>query len=295
MVSSFTVHVVSHFREDRVPVLATVLDGILGWKHCLTRTIITSNSDRYHSDGLIDRYAEYFAQRGHTLTLNIASGLANPRMLTWEHKKFLPRWVETASPEEDFFVYIEDDIALSAANIACFLAHRRRLAKHGLIPGFVRYERAADGRQLLVDVHAPEYWQHDRSCRIDGLLYHANANPYWAGYILDQAGAREYMASPSFSPDASRAVCHWNIQERAAMGLTWEHPSSHLRSRVVVPMRDGLPDPDCMVWHASNSYSETGHPVIAARTAAQLYRRESRPAWLARKAAQFWARLRRRP
>lgn len=282
MVSRIEVHIVSHYRDDRTAQLNILLDAILDWKNCIVATTITSNVETYRTSGFLAPYIERFEKRGHTLNLNVASGLSNPRMLTWEHKRFLRPWLESASPGEDFFVYLEDDIALTNDNISYFIRQSKTLRKHNLIPGFLRYE-IKDGEKRLVDVMSPEYWQRDRSLTIDGVQYHANANPYWAGFILDRALAEEYVESKSFSPTASEFV-PWNIQERAAMGLTYENVNLRLRTRVVVPLVDGVADPACMIWHCSNSYSADNHPIVARLTPEAAYRTETFPSYLVRKA-----------
>lgn len=282
MVSSIEAHIVSHYRADRAAQLDLVLNAMLEWKHCLVRAIVTSNVDRYETSGLLRPYQERFAEKGHSLTLNVAGDLSNPRMLTWEHKKFIRPWLEHASPGEDYFLYIEDDIVITNANLVYFIRAKNQLRPHGLIPGFVRYE-TRDGDIRLVDVTRPEYWQRDRSLSIDGVLYHANVNPYWAGFMVDRSLAEEYVASRSFSPTDSEFVA-WNIQERSAMGLTYENPPPRLKTRVVIPIVNGAPDPDCLVWHCSNSYSAENHPLNARLTPSQAYQTEALAGYLQRKA-----------
>lgn len=287
MVSRIEVHIVSHFREDRTTQLHIVLDAMLGWKNCIVAATITSNVDTYETSGFLRPYIDQFERRGHNLTLNVASGLANPRMLTWEHKKFVNTWLESASPGEDFFIYIEDDIALTHENITYFIRNIQTLKSKKLIPGFIRYEKK-DNEIRLVDVMNTEYWQRDRSISIGSQIYHSNLNPYWAGFILDRDLAKEYTESRSFSPIDSEFV-PWNIQERSAMGLTYEDPTPRLRSRMVIPIIQGRPDPDCLVWHCSNSYSADNHPVVATLTVDAAYRTETLVEHLGRKAKRLLA------
>jgi hypothetical protein len=289
MVSRFEVHIVSHYRADRARELSLVLEGLLGWKNCITNVVVTSNNTEYETSGLIGSFKGRFEQLGHRLSLNVASNLDNPRHLTWEHKRFIRPWMETASPEEDFFVYIEDDIALSNENVRYFIRNRQRLSSSSLIPGFLRYE-LKDDEKRLVDVMYPEYWERDRTRKIDGTLYHSCINPYWAGFILDLALAREYVASRSFTMKDSEFV-RWNVQERAAMGLTFEHPSPHFRSRLVVPIIDGTPDPACLVWHCSNSYTADDHPQMCQLSIERAFVREGSPHYLVRKSRAALRRL----
>jgi len=272
MVSRIETHIVSHFRADRARQLDIVLEAILGWKNCIANVVITSNNNEYEKTGLMGRFTERFTQAGHSLSLNVVSDLTNPRMLTWAHKRFIEPWLQDASPKEDYFVYIEDDIEVTYDNLRYFMRNLKIVEKRGLIPGFLRYEKK-DGERRLVDLVAPEFWNRDRSLTIDGQLFHACVNPYWAGFILDRDLAREYVASRSFSPTDSE-FAPWNIQERAAMGLTFERPDARLKSRVVIPMVDGAPDPACLVWHCSDSYTADDHPLIGRLTIERAFQRE---------------------
>lgn len=287
MVAHVTVHVVSHYKKDREPILETVLDGLLGWQNAVLDVTVTSNVPAYRDSGFIERKAAEFAEIGGVLRLEVKDDLKNPRLLTWAHKAHLPGWAETASPGEDFFMYIEDDIRVSDENFRYFQKHAKILAPHGLIPGFIRYETREGEADLLVDIVHPEYWEHDRSRKIGKRLYHANINPYWAGFLLDRDMAREYLASPSFDLEKSEGVHHWNVQERAAMGLTYESPPKDLRTRLVVPMEDGRPEPGAFVWHCSNTYSQTDHNKSADLTVDDAYRREGRLHYLRRKARRL--------
>jgi hypothetical protein len=281
MVSRIEAHIVSHYRSDRAEQLSVVLEAILGWRNCIVEAVVTSNTDAYETTGVLAPFESRFAAAGHRLRLNVVEGLANPRMLTWEHKTFLPAWLEHASPGEDFFLYIEDDIRVTNENLVYFIRTLKQLKPHGLIPGFLRYEMKGDELRL-VDITAPEFWERDRTIRIDGKPFHACVNPYWAGFMLDRDLAREYLASPSSSVTGSE-FAPWNIQERAAMGLTWENPPAKLKTRLVIPIEDGRPDPACLVWHCSNSYSAEDHPVVARLTIEAAFRREPFAAYLARK------------
>jgi hypothetical protein len=284
MVSTIEAHIVSHYREDRARQLDLVLSAMAEWQNCIVRAVITSNVDRYATTGLLAPYQERFAAKGHTLSLNVVDNLTNPRMLTWEHKKFMQPWLEHASPGEDFFLYIEDDIVLTNANILYFLRRRKQLKAHDLIPGFIRYETKGD-EVRVVDILKPEYWERERSIDIKGVTFHANAVPYWAGFIMDRELVEEYVVSRSFTPKGSEFI-QSQIQERSAFGLTFERPLKRLGSRVVVPIIDAAPDPDCLVWHCSNTYSAEDHPTLAVMTVEQAFRREAANQNLGRRVRQ---------
>lgn len=288
MPSRYTVYLTSHFVEGRTGQLAITLESILCWPAEKIRAVIVSNASTYLENGFLDAWQQRFASLGHRLELEVARGLSNPLMLTWQHKQHLPGWVAQAAAEGDYFVYIEDDIALSAANLEYFHQHLPRLRKHGLLPGFMRYEICA-GETRLVDHARPEPARWNHSCSIDGTTYHANSNPYWAGFILDRRLAAEYLQSRSFRAETSKFV-GWGIQERAAMGLTFERVPLWMGARSVVPLVDGRPDPGCLVWHCSNAFSTSGHPTFGRLRPADAYCHERVVDRLARRARELpWA------
>ena len=137
-------------------------------------------------------------------------------MLTWEHKKFLKPWLDRAADDGAYFLYIEDDIAITDENVHYLIETRKRLAPRQLIPGLLRYETIGS-EKYLVDVMYPEFFHLERSIKIGRDLYHSNINPYWAGMFLDRTLALEYVNSRSFSPSGSEFV-RWDIRARAAMG-----------------------------------------------------------------------------
>jgi hypothetical protein len=289
----FEVHIASHFDPRRVEFLGRVLEAMRGWRECRLKVVVWSNVWSYLETSVWKSAEEAFSGAGAILDLSVATDLDDPFMLTWQHKKALTTWAANASSEDDFFAYIEDDIVIRDENIQYFVEHYRALREHDLIPGFLRFENTDAGTRL-VDVMRPEFWERDRSIRIGKIKYHANVNPYWAGYIFDRRLANEHLSSRSFSPGTSIRVRDWEIRERAAMGLAFERPNPRLKSRVVVPLLDGLPDPRCLVWHCANNYSEQGHPSVARLSVSDAYPTESTSEYLVRKARALPRSLRRR-
>jgi hypothetical protein len=277
----FEVHIASHFRESRIKLLSLVLDAILSWDQCVVNVVVASNIDSYLYKDFWREFASRFADKGGSLRLEVPENLLNPFLLTWAHKVHLPRWLSSAGAANDYFMYIEDDIVITSESIDYFVQTLGKLSGTRVMPGFIRYELHGDTMKL-VDIMRTEYWERDRSAVISGTLFHANVNPYWGGYILDKGLAIEYLDSRSFSQSGSSFV-GWEIRERAAMGLTFEKPSRKFKSRVVVPIVDGAPSKDCLVWHCANNYSEEGHPVVAQLTIAQAFQTESLRSYIARK------------
>jgi hypothetical protein len=290
MTRRIEMHICAHYVPARVRFLVTVLDAILGWRDCAVEAVVTSNVDALQTEAFWRPMKERFERAGHQLRLNVVSDLADPFTLTWEHKRFVQPWLDKTTSDEDLFIYVEDDIEITGVNLDYFVRTLKTTQKRGLIPGFLRYEKK-DGERRFVDIMSIEYWNLDKSVTIDGVTFHACLNPYWAGFILNRGLAREYVASRSFSLGESQRVIHWATRERAAMGLTYERPDPRLRTRIVIPMVDGAPDPDCFLWHCADNYTAMNHPLMGQIRVEDGFQRESLAHLVARKARSARRRL----
>lgn len=250
-----TVYICAHYIPNRIQYLALVLAGIESWPMARVDVVIVSNDVAIGEENAIAAAREIFATRGWKLRVEVAFGLDHPFHLTWWHKRYIPNWLNKAVPARDYFVYIEDDIVIDGDNISYFVDSLQRLAPHGLIPSFLRYEIDVNGDRRSVDLVSRQALGECNSRSIEDRFYVVPQNPYWAGFILDRALAHEYILSASFDIIQSEHISNWDVRARAAMGLTWEHIPSGLRSRYVIPLNTGKPSPGCQIWHCANNYS----------------------------------------
>lgn len=250
-----TVYICAHYVPDRIRYLARVLEGIERWPMARVDVVIVSNDFAIGEEAAIAIARANLSARGGSLEVKIAHGLEHPYHLTWWHKRYIPEWHSKAVPARDYFVYIEDDIVIDGDNIRYFVDYLQKLAPHGLIPSFLRYEIDADGGRRSVDLVAQQALGKRNTRIIGDEVYVAPHNPYWAGFIVDKAAADEYALSASFDIDNSGRISSWGVRERAAMGLTWERIPRDLPSRYVIPLHDGRPVPGCQIWHCADNYS----------------------------------------
>lgn len=167
--------------------------------------------------------------------------------LTWRHKNVFRRALRHG--RFTHLAYLEDDIALTSANLAYWLAARPLLAEHGLLPGFVRFERT-DERRVLVD--QTRSGQHEASgvtVRTDafdgtGLVQdfevRVPTRPYQACYVADAELARTHLRSSAMRSPLRSNVVRWDLRERAAAGTVFgptAHPFRGLLKPSAVPAR----------------------------------------------------------
>lgn len=283
MAKNVTVYIASHYLEAREKILGAVLDAMADWQDVALDVTVMSNVSTYRDTKMFSEASSKFGSCGFDLKLEVVDHLADPNMLTWEHKKYIPEWAQSAEQGNDFFIYIEDDILITNKNFQYFLSSLELLKPSNLIPGFLRYEYDNDQNVILVDQTTPEYWQRDRTRLIDGKTWHGCVNPYWAGFIFDRDLALEYVSSDSFDCNRSENVHQWSLKARAAMGLTYESPPRDLKTRVVIPLTDGMPDPECFIWHRANNYVANESSPNGKRTPQETFKTETLSAYVVRK------------
>jgi hypothetical protein len=221
--------------------------------------IITSTFDEQEKLKLM-RLLSPFQSTRFVITIESFWNPNDPKQMTWVHKRLVGD--NFLGSNFSHFIYLEDDIRLSRPNMAYFIEERPALARHGFIPGFVRYEFNFTSLQLYTSdvVRSADYRQ--QSISIEGKLYTMPDNPYSAAYILDQDLAKEYIATNSFDSERSEISCRWPSTERSAMGLCFENvPPGHLsRYKVLVNLEKLCYDTRCLIHHLPNNFTNRTWP-----------------------------------
>jgi hypothetical protein len=177
---------------------------------------------------------EVLGRRGCTLSV-LQPELRWPRhaglYLTWAHKRVLRNALRVQ--DVTHFVYLEDDIGLTADNLRYWIEAREALATSGLVPGFLLYEWT-QGQRFLIQQAAPGQYRivlEEVGIPGFGIAAMATADlPYCASYIMDRALATEHFTRSAFrSPFRSR-VAGWGVRERAAAGPIFEPSRTPLRN-----------------------------------------------------------------
>jgi hypothetical protein len=195
--------------------------------------------------------------------------------LTWAHKALFRAVLRDASFSH--LIYTEDDIRVTRESLSYWCRFRAPLARHGLLPGFVRYETRDDVPYVVDQKRRQSVDRASRpSIALDQLesghapevRFVSLENPYQGMYILDrELASRHLSSSPARSPLLSRTI-RWPedvqrygglIRERAAMGPILDDVPHGFGSRNVVPAvasgdRRYQLDPACLIEHLSGNY-----------------------------------------
>jgi hypothetical protein len=187
------------------------------------------------------------------------SNLPHPFDLTWCHKAIIAEeFARDNHGRYTHFIYLEDDIRFSFANFCYFVEFREILRGTGLLPAFVRVEyRESVDRFVATDACCPVRVPLQPHVYIGNIIVINMPNPYNPCFVLDLELAEEYMQSRSFDNEGSRAVCPWDVRERAAMGLCFEHIPALFQSRYVVPAYRQTAVVPKFAWisHLPNNYA----------------------------------------
>lgn len=257
--ASIDVSIAAYYAPERAGFLGEVLTAIAGWRQHDVRITIDTNDLALKDEAVLQEPLTLLRERDFAITFDQATGMAHPFHLTWWHKRRLREWAAGGGNQTDLFVYIEDDMVLSADNIDYFIAARSSLAGTPLIPGFIRYEADPDGKATSVDFRQLQLIDKTDFILVDDYRFIAPEAPYWAGFILDRSLCGEYLASPwsqlrsaETMPQSKGHTC----RVQSAWALTYENVPAGLPSRCVIALDEGLdPIPKCRVRHAAGNYS----------------------------------------
>jgi hypothetical protein len=256
----FEVSIAAHYVPARIPFLGEVLRAIADWDRPRVNVTLVTQDLAIAEETEIRECAAALEERGFTLDCDLTHGMAHPWHLTWWHKQALRDW--HARPDGhpgDLFMYIEDDIVVDRDNIAYFERYLEPCKARGVMPGFLRFEKGADGTRISPDYRGYQAVQPQQRMEINGQSFVAPEFPYWAGFILDRELCSEYFASPWSDLETADALPqsqNHSCRVQSAWALTYEDVPKGLPSRFVVPVNEELvPLENCQVWHSANNYS----------------------------------------
>ena len=248
-----------HFDTARLGLLAEVSRSLAEYPVTAMKLVVLTNTTDHDQLSLLRRLCAE-SLPGKQAEVRTCQGLAHPYDLAWCHKTVIAdEFLAGNDGRYTHFIYLEDDIRLSFTNFCYFVEYRERLRRFGLLPTFVRLEyRAAIGGFVASDAFSSVYVPVQPHVRLGGVVVFNMPNPYNPCFILDVELAKEYVASRSFDPAASREACDWGVRERAAMGLCLENVPPLFHTRYVVPVSSDTDQvlPEARISHLPNNYAD---------------------------------------
>jgi hypothetical protein len=187
--------------------------------------------------------------------------------LTWAHKAVFRQVL--SDPSFSLMIYLEDDIRFTDQSLSYWCRFREPLFAHGLLPGYVRYEKLGKAdyvvdQQTRQDLARPSIRIRTADSPVADLLFVGLTSPYQGMFVLDRPLAMEHLRySPARDPFRSEHFQDWRLRERAAMGPIFDDVPSGFEARNVVPVRMSEAgryelDASCLIEHTSGT--NTRHP-----------------------------------
>ena len=250
--------------EARLGQLAEVVWHLAQIPCAEVRLRIVTNAEPILLDGVAEPVRARTDARSEVQVHKVSlSELDHPYDLTWSHKQVLADDVSD-SPDSSYFLYIEDDEVFTAANLRYFIDNLDSALACDAIPSFHRCEwHPGLRRWVVVDAESPVPSLASAAVNpstTGAVLWVPMPNPYSGMFLLDKRLACEYVASASFDRDASATRIHWEVRERAAMGLAFERVRKGRVSRTAVAFSADthVPLPGSAIRHLGDKYSNAG-------------------------------------
>jgi len=117
----------------------------------------------------------------------------NPWSLPFAHRTLFRERID----DFDFFIYSEDDTLLRWTTLKSFFEASEILPQNE-VPGFLRTEKAADGRLHYSTCHSFFRWVPSSVCQRDGYLWAKFSNEHSALFIASQQQLRRAIGSGGF-------------------------------------------------------------------------------------------------
>ena len=237
-----------HYVTERLAYLQKISSHFASLAENVEVVIITN--DRANASDILSLLAEF------NLNIKVISPflLGHPYLLTWCHLQVF-REALLADQSISHFLYLEDDMCVTAENISYWIEGREKLRKFGLIPSFFRFELCpSTGEAYSTDALSKVNFAVIPKVEFQDIEY-AYLNlpyPYQGMYFLDRELMREHLESQSSSPDFGS----WYIREKAAQGITFLDVPEGFTSRNLIGYRTTLNtiDSRCLVYHTANNY-----------------------------------------
>jgi hypothetical protein len=238
-----------HFDEGRLKYLDLISSQFSKLGNNVIAYIITNNADAA-SLGKID---QVLRRKGFDYDVLFPTLLGHPYLLAWCHFDVIRTKLRDDSITH--FLYLEDDILVTPANVEYWMIGREHLRDTNFIPSFIRYE-VQDGEPALLstDIIKRIYFPTAPKIRVSDTHYYINSKyPYQGMYLLDRSLMIEHLSNMTSFLDYGTL----GIREKAAQGIIFSNVPSgfHSRNLIGYDAWNNKMDQNCLIHHTPNNYA----------------------------------------
>jgi hypothetical protein len=251
---------------DRIKFLSETIRGVSEIDSKLTTICITNTTDAV-CEKILDETFNINQNKRIKIRSETFSNLANPWYLTWTHKSLMAKSFLTN--EYSHYLYLEDDIRLTNANIKYWKKYREILKPYNVYPSFLRVEfnhKHKEWRSTDITNKIDLSNQKIISINDSDLFFINSPQPYQGMFFYDHELMHEHLASTTANAkeygqlelvDADPSWPGGGVAERANLGLTYHNVPVGHTSRNVLPFSKyySLIDNDCLIHHIPNNYT----------------------------------------
>jgi len=236
--SAMLIHIAFHYNSGRLKYLQEVIATINKYEFRQIHIVIDTN------DGVLESWVQKLSFPS-LVTYQVVthSSLSHPFLLTWQHREHIGEQRENY----EYFMYLEDDIAVSYESLQYWRTDSILLFPQGKIRGFIRSEINAKNEIVSTD-----YFKNVRCKEVLCLgrkAFIRPKNPYQGFWVYSKLQLNVFISSRCWE-DANHS--DWAVRERASAGMIWLNSDKH---NLVVPMQDfRIPD-YVLVRHLPNNYA----------------------------------------
>lgn len=175
----------------------------------------------------------------------IVSKLDDPYHLTWEHKKYMPLFLDT---DYTHFAYIEGNVEVTKKTFDYWFKTRELFKDNRLnfIPAVHRIQTDADN-----NVYSLDCTHHQRNrpiVEVEGQKFISLSEPYQGMFIMDKEMVREHLTS-DYCKTGQKGF--WGIRESANLGNMYLNIPQGYEHRALVPLNNFS---ECWVKHFGTDY-----------------------------------------
>jgi hypothetical protein len=232
------------YWKEKLPFLFQVIKTLSGLPIPVLDIIVVTNSSSEEEIDTINQLCRQVVRVEpqssvfwQSLEVRSYPDIPNIWHLYWMHKKIICEQFVNGNVKYTHYINMEYDVEISFQSFCYFLKYRRALERWRVVPSFLRVEyNFLDNQFYCADQVELTNLQSRSAIMFDGMWFVNMSNPRIGMFMLDQALAREHVASRSFDLEKSEQVQTWWIPERASMGLCFEGLPEGFSSRYVVPV-----------------------------------------------------------
>jgi hypothetical protein len=249
LIEKLLVSITFHYVKERLKYLSAVCGQLSTLAFEVKLLVVTNTSD----PSLLDAISDSIGSLPSYEIVNYPV-MGHPYFLTWGYQHIFKDYF-FSDLHFSHFMYLEDDILVTAKNIDYWLRGRNYLKNTGLYPSFVRFEvNDFNGEKYATDITKNLSIRKMPFVKISCNYGFINSpQPYQGMFLMDREMMGEYLNSLACTPDFGE----WGIREKATQGLTYvEIPKGFFsRNLIGCNFKKREVDPGTLVHHLPNNYT----------------------------------------